>query len=67
MLGVSRATIYAAERNGHVKRVIECASLALLNDEMVYRYIEGNLNMQECIMVNRRRNRSKPEIGNGQG
>jgi DNA-binding XRE family transcriptional regulator len=53
MLGVSRATVYGAERSFTVKRTLECASLALGNRDMVYRYME-KLTMAEYILVVRR-------------
>lgn len=57
MLGVSRATIQATERGSTVKRILECASLALQDRDRVYRYIE-TLSMEEYLAVKRRRKRN---------
>jgi len=57
MLGVSRATIYEAERGSDVKRILECASLALENRDWVYRYMVDQT-IEEYLVIERRRKRN---------
>jgi predicted DNA-binding transcriptional regulator AlpA len=57
MLGVSRATVYEAERSSEVKRILECASLALTSRTWVYRYMETQT-MEEYLVIQRRRKRN---------